>query len=87
MANAFGKSAGPLSANFDEAGIAGDLIESWQSALGLGQQFVVQVRFELQESVVDAETVVFHAALEHGDQFLLASEALENLHQLRCGRI
>ena len=54
MANAFGQCAGALAANLDEAGIAGDLVERGQGALRLGQKFVVQIGFELQESVVDA---------------------------------
>lgn len=87
MANAFGESAGSLAADVDEARIAGDLIERRQGALRLGQQFVIEVGFELQQSVVDAEAVVLHAALEQGDKFLLARETFENLHQLRGGGV
>lgn len=64
MADAFGESAGALTADFDEAGIAGDLVERGQGALRLGQKLMIQVGFELQESVVDAEAVVLHAAFE-----------------------
>ncbi len=64
MTNAFGQGAGALPSDFDEAGVAGDLIECGKSALRLGQKLVVQVGFELQQGVVDAEAVVLHAALE-----------------------
>jgi len=80
VANAFGECAGSLAANFDKAGIAGDLVECWQGTLRFGQQLVIQVGFKLQESVVDAEAVVLHAALEQRDQLLLAGQAFENLH-------
>ena len=85
MADAFGESAGSLAADLDEAGIAGNLIERRQCALRFGQQFVVQVGFKLQESVVDAQAIVLHAAFEQRDQFLLAGQAFENLHQLSRG--
>jgi hypothetical protein len=32
----------------------------------------------LQQSIVDAQTVVFHAALKKNEQLLLAGEPLEN---------
>lgn len=64
MADALCKSTGSLSANFDKAGIAGDLIECWQGALRLREKLVVEVSFELQESVIDAEAIVFHAAFK-----------------------
>lgn len=64
MSDTLCKSAGSLAANLDETGIAGDLIECWQSSLRFGQELVVQVGFELQQSIVDAEAVVFHASLE-----------------------
>ena len=85
MANTFRQGAGSLTADFDEARIAGDLIQSGQGALRFGQKLVVQIGFELQESIVNAETVVLHAALEQRDQLLLASQSLEDLHQLRGG--
>jgi hypothetical protein len=82
VADALGEGASALAANVDEARIAGDLVERGQGALRFGQQFVVQVRFELQERVVDAEAVVLHAALKQSYEFLLASKPLEDLHQL-----
>ena len=73
MTNAVGKSAGALPADINKAGIACDLIQSGQGALRLWQQFVIEVGFKLQKSIVDAQTVVFHAAFKQSDQFLLAS--------------
>jgi hypothetical protein len=87
VADTLGKSAGSLAANFDKAGIAGDLVQRWQSALRFGQEFVVQVGFELQESVVDAEAIVLHTPLEQSHQFLLPREAFKDLHQLGGRRI
>lgn len=62
--DAFGEGACALAANIDKAGISGDLVESGQSALRLGQELVVEIGFELQKSVVDAETVILHTAFE-----------------------
>jgi hypothetical protein len=47
VTNALGKSAGSLAANFDKARITGDLVECGQSSLRFGQEFVVQVSFEV----------------------------------------
>ena len=79
MADALGEGAGALAANFDEAGIAGDLIERGESALGLGEELAVELGLELEEGVIDAQAVVFHAALEEHEELLLAGKALENL--------
>jgi len=80
VANAFGESAGALAADFNEAGIAGDLVECGERALRFGKKFVIQVGFKLQKSVVDAEAVVLHAALEQRNELLLAGQTFENLH-------
>jgi hypothetical protein len=85
VADAFGQRTGSLTADLDEAGIAGDLVERWEGTLWFGQEFVVQVGFELQEGVVDAEAVVLHSPLKQRDQFLLTGQAFENLHQLSSG--
>jgi len=79
MADPFGEGAGALAANFDEAGVAGDLVECGESALGLGEELAVELGLKLEERVVDAEAVVFHAALEEHEEFLLTGKALEYL--------
>jgi hypothetical protein len=47
MADAFGEVARALAADVDEAGIAGDLVQGGQSALGFWQQLAVQLDLEL----------------------------------------
>ena len=83
MSDAFGQGATALAGDFDEAGIAGDLVEERQGALGFREHTFAQVIFKLQKGVVDAEAVVFDAALQEFDEFLLAREAFANLQELR----
>ncbi len=41
----------------------------------------------MQQGIIDAKAVIFHAALEQHQQFLLARQAFENLQQLAGARI
>jgi len=82
VSDALGHGAGTLAGDIDEAGVAGDLVEGGEGALRLGEEIAVKVGFELEEGVVDAQAVVFHAALQQHDQFLLASKTLKNLEKL-----
>ena len=54
MPNALGKRAGALPADLDETWIACDLIQGAERPLGLGQQFAIQLGFELQQRIIDA---------------------------------
>jgi len=85
VADAFGQGPGALASDFDEAGIVGDLVEGAEGALRLGKQLAVELGLELEEGVIDAEAVVFHAALEQHQELLLAGEALEDLKELTGG--
>ena len=79
VADAFGEIAGALAANFDEAGIAGDLIQRGQGSLRFGEEVAVQVGLELQQRIVNAEAVVFHAAGKSDKMLLLARKSFKNL--------
>ncbi len=52
-----------------------------------GEEAAVEVRFELEETVVDTEAVIFEAAGEQDEVLLLAGEALEDLKQLVGGAV
>ena len=64
MTDAFSETACALSADIDEPGVAGDLIEGGEGALGLGEQVAVEVGLKLQQGIVDAQPVIFHPPLE-----------------------
>ena len=83
MADTLSQGAGALASNFDKTGVASDLVEGGQGALRFGKQFSVELGFKLKKGVVDAETVIFHAALQQHQQLLLARKALEDLEELR----
>ena len=83
MADAFGYGTSALAGDVDKAGVVRDLVQGRQGTLRFGQELAVQVRFELQQRVVDSQAIVFHAALEQHDQFLLAREPFKDLEQLR----
>jgi hypothetical protein len=48
VADAFGEGAAALAGDFDEAGVAGDLVEERQGAFGFGENALAQVIFKLQ---------------------------------------
>ena len=48
MANPLGQGAAALAGDFDEAGIAGDLVEKRQGALGFRKHALAEVVFKLQ---------------------------------------
>src|SRR5437773_6812753 len=56
-----GEGTGALAGDVHEPGIAGDLVKHRQHPLRFRQKAAVQIRFELQQSVVDSQAVVFHA--------------------------
>src|SRR6266403_488159 len=87
MADALGEGTGALAGDVHEPGIAGDLVEHGQHALWFRQKAAVQIRFELQQGVVDAQTVVSHAPGNQIHVFLLTSQSLKNLQQLGRRRI
>jgi len=87
MADAFGERPGPLACDIHKFRIGGNLIEHRKDALRLRQQAAIEVRFELQQSVVNAQPVVAHAARDQVYMFLLPRQTLENLQKLRRGRI
>src|ERR1700687_4292951 len=87
VADAFGERAGALAGDVQEAGIAGNLVEHGQDALRFRQKAAVEIRFELQQGVVDSQPVVFHAPRNQINVFLLTSQSLKNLQKLRRRRI
>src|SRR6266478_488588 len=87
VADALGEGTGALAGDVHEPGIAGDLVEHGQHALWFRQKAAVQIRFELQQGVVDAQTVVSHAPGNQVHVFLLTSQPLKNLQQLGRRRI
>src|SRR5467141_3373752 len=87
VANALGERSGPLAGDVHETGITGDLIEHGQDALRFRQKAAVEIGFELQQSVVDSQAVVFHAPRNQIHMFLLARQPLKNLQELGRRRI
>src|SRR5712691_3094389 len=87
VANALGEGAGPLPGDINKPGITRDLIEHGEDSLRFGQKTAVEVRFELQQGVVDAQAVVFHAPRNQVHMLLLAGQPLKNLQKLRRRRI
>ena len=78
-ADAFGEGPGPLACNIHEFRIRGNLIQHGQDTLRFREQAAVEVGFELQQSVVDPQPVVAHAAQDQVHMFLLACKSLEDL--------
>lgn len=87
VADAFGYGPGALSGDLDKTGIGSDLVESRKGSLRLGEQVAIEVGFELEKGIVDAEAVIFHAALKEHDQFLLAGQTFEDLEELGGGGV
>src|SRR5579862_10046625 len=85
-ADARGQCARSLAGDVDEVCVRSELIERREELVGLEEQFIVVIFFDLLQDVVDAETVVAHGALEIGKIGLLAREILENRQKLR-GRL
>src|SRR5712691_4226119 len=82
IADAFGEGARALPCYIHKARVVGDLIQHWNDALGFRQQLAVQVGFELQQRIIDAQAIVLHPAFEGDHVFLLPRQPLEDLHQL-----
>src|SRR5207248_11325661 len=57
MANAFGEGPGPLSRDVHKPGVPRDLIENGQDPLWFRHKAAVEVRFELQQGVIDSQAV------------------------------
>src|SRR5216683_4410051 len=87
VANALGEGPGPLPRYLYKSRIPGDLIEHGQDALWFRQKAAVQIRFELQQSIVDPQTVVSHAPRNQVHMFLLTRQPLKNLQKLGRRRI
>ena len=86
MADPLGEGAGALAGYIDEAVVGGDLVEEGEEALGFGEDTLGEVGVEFEEGVVDAETVVFDAALKDLDELLLAGQAFADLQEVGgCG--
>src|SRR6266446_3210640 len=82
VADALGEGTSALAGDVHEARIAGDLVEHGQDPLRFRQKAAVQIRFELQQGVVDSQPVVFHAARNQVHVLLLTSQPLKNLQEL-----
>src|SRR6267154_6442045 len=78
VTDALGKRPSPLAGDVYEARIAGDLVEHGQDPLRFRQKAAVQIRFELQQGVVNSQAVVFHAARNQVHVLLLTSQPLKN---------
>lgn len=72
-----------LAGNFEDFVVTGELVEYGQQALWLGNLFVVEIAFDLQQHVVDAQAIVAHGAGQIGNVRSLPRQAFENVHQLR----
>ena len=82
VADTLGEETGTLAGDFDELRVRGDLVEDGEGALWFGEELAIQIGFELQECVVDAQAIVFHAARDQHHVFLLARKAFADLHEL-----
>ncbi len=87
MAEAFCEGPGALAGNFHKAGVGRDLVEDRQQPGRLRQDALVKIGFELNQCVIDSQTVVFDAALEKVGEFLLPGNTFANLHKLIGGSI
>src|SRR5690242_6084925 len=87
MANAVSEVPGAFPGNLHKLFVGADLVKERHQALGFGQETAVEVRFEIEKSIVDAETVVAEAARKQVKVLLLAGEAFEDLQKLGGGRI
>src|SRR6266705_7136067 len=87
VADAVGEGAGALAGDVHEAGILRNLIEHGQEALRFRQKAAVKIRLELQQGVVDSQSVVSHAPRNEVNVFLLPRQALKNLQELGGRRI
>src|SRR5579862_5327906 len=68
-----------LAGNVDEMVVGGKLIKRSEEFLGLDEEVAVVIVLDLEENVIDAETVIAHGAAEIGEIGLLAREAFENV--------
>src|SRR5215472_5392197 len=84
VADALGQRPGALPGNVHKLRVFGDLLQHGQQALGFRKEAAVQIRFELQQGIVDAQPVVLHAAGYQVCVFLLPRQAFKNLQELRC---
>ena len=82
MADALRQGPRTLASDFHEARVAGDLLEQRKGTLRLGENAFVEVRLELHKSIVHAQAVVLHAALQQFHKLLLARQPLANLQEL-----
>jgi hypothetical protein len=87
MADAFGERAGSLAGDVDKPGIPRNLIEHGQDPLWFRKKTAVEIRFELQQGVVDSQPVVPHAPRKQINMFLLTRQPLKNLQKLGRRRI
>src|SRR5712692_9212029 len=87
IADAFGEGARALPCYVHKVRVVGDLIQHRNDALRFRQQLAVQVGFELQQRIIDAQAVVLHPAFEGDHVFLLPRQPLEDLHQLVGGAV
>jgi hypothetical protein len=71
MADPFRQSSRSLPRNIHEPRIIADLIEHRQRALRLWQQFMIQIRFELQQRIIYSQAVISHPARKQHDVLLL----------------
>src|SRR5712671_376954 len=78
VADTFGEGTCALAGDVHEARIAGDLVEHGQDPLRFRQKTAVQIRFELQQGVVNSQAVVFHAPRNQVHVFLLTGQPLKN---------
>jgi len=69
----------PLTGNIDEFRVGSDLLEQRQYSLWFGHQAPVQVRFELQQSVVDPQPIIANSPGQERIVLLLAGDAFKNL--------
>ena len=82
MADTLGQRACPLAGDLNEVIVDANLFQERQSVSRFGEFTLVKGVFELEQGVVDAKPVVFHAALEQFDQLLLAREPFADLQEL-----
>ena len=82
VTDSLGEGAGALAGYIDEAVVGGNLVEEGEKALGFGEDTFGEIGVELEESVVDAEAIVFDAALKDFDELLLTGQAFADLEKV-----
>ena len=83
MADPLRQSSRSLPRNIHEPSIITDLIKHRQRTLRFRQQFMIQIRFELQQRIIYTQAVVPHPPRKQHYVLLLPSQPFKNLQQLR----